>query len=476
MSEWGDSGSGGHRGRRQFFGARAMMYHRNAQMSRVSLPRTQEIFHKAMEPVSYFICDGIVQLRHTRMPADGPLAAGRPDTIQIVAKKEDSTMPYITTKREARPKQVSFLELLAGPTPESACGGPRSTATWTYNVREIRPDLLAQFGLQGAINALADFNRRHAELFDKPRRELYNSFCIPKKSGGLRQIDAPKEDLMAALRELKQIFERDCFALYHTSAYAYVPGRCTIDAVKQHQRNDSHWFCKLDFANFFGRTTPEFVLRMLTDVFPFSEICKREDGRRELTKALDLCFLTGTDPQNPRAQGLPQGTPISPLLTNLMMIPIDHTLTKRFREKRMVYTRYADDLLISSRQGFSSDEAENVVREVLEYFHAPFAVKPEKTRYGSRSGSNWNLGVVLNKDNEITIGWRQKKHFHAMLNNYILDRRGGTAWPLEDVMQFNGLISYYKMVEKAAIEQIIAHYDQKYRVDAMALIKADIAA
>jgi len=384
-------------------------------------------------------------------------------------------MPYITFRREAQ-KQVSFEELLAGPVPESVFNGPQQSATWTYLVREPRPEFLSRFALQGAINVLTVFNQRHTELIVKPRGELYHSFHIPKKSGGLRKIDAPQEDLMIALRELKWILEKQCFALYHTNAYAYIPGRCTLDAVKCHQRNKSNWFCKLDFSNFFGKTTPEFVLRMLTDIFPFSEICKRPDGRRELTKALDLCFLAGTDPQNPQAQGLPQGTPISPLLTNLMMIPIDHALTKKFREKHMVYTRYADDLLISGRQGFSSDEAENVVYEVLEYFHTPFAVKPEKTRYGSRSGSNWNLGVVLNKDNEITIGWRQKKHFHAMLNNYILDRRGGTAWPLEDVMRFNGLISYYKMVEKAVIEQIIAHYDQKYRVNTMALIKADIAA
>jgi len=384
-------------------------------------------------------------------------------------------MPYITTKREAH-KQVTFEELLAGPVQESAFNGPRQSATWTYNVREPRPEFLARFALQGAINTLTAFNRKHTALFDKPRGELYDSFRIPKKSGGLRKIDAPKEDLMLALRELKLILERDCFALYHTNAYAYVPGRCTLDAVKCHQRNGSNWFCKLDFANFFGKTTPEFILRMLTDIFPFSEICKREDGRRELAKALDLCFLTGTDSQNPQAKGLPQGTPISPLLTNLMMIPIDHALTKRFREKHMIYTRYADDLLISCRQGFSSDEAENVVCDVLAYFHAPFAIKPEKTRYGSRSGSNWNLGVVLNKDNDITIGHQKKKHFHAMLNNYILDRRNGTAWPLEDVMQFNGLISYYKMVEKPAIEGIIAHYNQKYGVNTMAMIKADIAA
>ena len=384
-------------------------------------------------------------------------------------------MPYITFQREPH-KQVTFEELLAGPVPESAFSGAQSSATWTYFVREPRPELLSRFGLQGAINALADFNRRYAELREKPRRELFSSFYISKKSGGLRRIDAPNDELKLALRELILILERDCFALHHTNAYAYVRKRGTQDAIKCHQRNDSHWFCKLDFANFFGRTTPEFVLRMLTDIFPFSEICKRPDGRRELEKALGLCFLAGTDPQDPQALGLPQGTPISPLLTNLMMIPIDHALTKRFRQKRMVYTRYADDLLISSRQGFSSDESENVVREVLEYFHAPFAIKPEKTRYGSRSGSNWNLGVVLNKDNQITIGHQKKKHFHAMLNNYILDRRNGTAWPPEDVMAFNGLISYYKMVEKPAIEGIIAHYNQKYGVNTMAMIKADIAA
>jgi len=142
----------------------------------------------------------------------------------------------------------------------------------------------------------------------------------------------------------------------------------------------------------------------------------------------------------------------------------------------MVYTRYADDLLISCRQGFSSDDAQQIVNEVLAHFHAPFAIKPEKTRYGSRCGSNWNLGVVLNKDNDITIGHRKKKHFHAMLNNYILDRRNGTAWPLEEIMQFRGLISYYMMVEKAVIEGIIARYDQKYGVHTMAMIKADIAA
>ena len=80
---------------------------------------------------------------------------------------------------------------------------------------------------------------------------------------------------------------------------------------------------------------------MLSKIFPFSEMVKYPYGRDELQKALSLCFLNN---------GLPQGTPISPFITNVMMIAIDHKISKTLRDfdsRRFVYTRYADDLLIS---------------------------------------------------------------------------------------------------------------------------------
>ena len=58
----------------------------------------------------------------------------------------------------------------------------------------------------------------------------------------------------------------------------------------------------------------EWVLHMFSMVFPFSEVMKDEKGKAELTKALELGFLDG---------GLPQGTPLSPTVTNIMMIPVD---------------------------------------------------------------------------------------------------------------------------------------------------------
>ena len=298
------------------------------------------------------------------------------------------------------------------------------------------------------------------------------SLCITpfislKKSKGLRKIDAPVPELMSALRQLKTIFESEMFALYHTSAFAYIKGRCTIDSIKRHQQNKSKWFAKLDFSDFFGSTTENFVMSMFSQIFPFSEVVKRKDGHDALQKALSLCFLNG---------GLPQGTPISPIITNVMMIPIDHQLCNELRkmDEHYIYTRYADDILISSKVDFDCNKLQDYVIGVLNKFNAPFKLKKEKTRYGSSAGRNWNLGVMLNKDNEITIGHQKKKTFKAMCCNYISDKKNGVSWELHDVQVFAGLISYYRMIEKDYIDYVIEHNNKKFEVDLEKLIKEDL--
>ncbi|MDL2234131.1 reverse transcriptase family protein, partial [Ruminococcaceae bacterium OttesenSCG-928-L11] len=299
-------------------------------------------------------------------------------------------MPYITVKQSPSYHQISFEEMMAGVEDLSKYVHQNTSNTRTCFVEQVNPRLLANTDVGHMISLLHSFNQAHEALFRADRASLYHTFHIPKSSGGLRRIDAPEQELMNALRQLKALLEENMFALYHTSAFAYVRGRCTVDAVKRHQQNESRWFLKLDFSNFFGSTTPAFVLSMLSMIFPFSEIVKSEIGKAELMKALGLCFLNG---------GLPQGTPISPLITNVMMIPIDHRLSntlRNFEKHRFVYTRYADDLLISCKHDFEKEKVQQFVVDTLREFCAPFSIKPEKTRYGSSAGRNWNLGVMLN--------------------------------------------------------------------------------
>lgn len=377
-------------------------------------------------------------------------------------------MPYyITVNREPRSYQFTFDDILYG-IDESKLALQKDTRdTTTWKVDEIKNELIEKTNFYEMQAALMDFVDRYKELIAvEDKSTLYRSFKIPKRSGGLRQIDAPNDELKKALYELKFIFEKKFYMSYHTSAFAYVHGRSTIDSVKRHQQNNSRWFLKTDMRHFFPSTTPEFLMKMLCMTFPFCEFVKYDFGCKELLeKALSLCFLNG---------GLPQGTPTSPMLTNALMIPIDHAISKMCHEyaPHLCYTRYADDILISSQYNFKWSDVQGRLISILETFGAPFSLHPEKTRYGSSAGRNWNLGVMLNAENKITIGHEKKKVFKAMVFQFMTDDAKGNPWSVEDVQHFLGLVSYYRMVEKDCINEILKAYSQKFNKDVEATAKA----
>lgn len=374
-------------------------------------------------------------------------------------------MVYITVMQSPIYHQMTLEEFLFQNFQAQTILNTNVSNTRTYAYETVSEHFTSRIDTDALIRKLVRFNDQTEALRAQERSTLYETFHIPKKSGGLRRIDAPKPELMNALRNLKTIFEEDFHALYHTSAFAYVKNRCTVDAVKRHQKNNSKWFGKLDLHDFFGSTTLDYVIKMFSMVFPFSEIVKFPNGEAELRKALDLAFLNG---------GLPQGTPLSPLITNVMMIPVDYKLANAFRDfdkQRFIYTRYADDFIISSKVDFDVHRVEKLVVDTLHEFGAPFTINESKTRYGSSAGRNWNLGVMLNKDNEITVGHKKKRQFQSMLYNYITDKRKGISWPREDIQTMQGLHSYYRMVEPETIDAIVKHTNEKMETDILRLIK-----
>ena len=377
-------------------------------------------------------------------------------------------MYYITVKLPPTTHQMTIEELLYGVDLDSLLINSNLTNTRTYEVQEVKGRFLDTVDTGWLIKKLNDFNTRTERLHWGDRHSLYREFHIPKKSGGLRKIDAPNDDLMNALREIKTIFENDFHALYHTSAFAYIPRRSTIECMKRHQRNESKWFAKYDLSNFFGSTTKEFVMHQLSMIYPFCEVMKRPDGNRALGEALDLAFLDGV---------LPQGTPLSPLLTNIIMIPIDYRLANTLREynnQRFVYTRYADDFQVSSRYSFRFREIERVIVGVLDEFDAPFKLNRGKTRYGSSAGRNWNLGLMINKDNNLTVGHKKKKQLKNMLENYAMDKKHGVSWDISDVQVMEGYRNYYRQVEEESIDELIKWVNKKHDVDILELISIDL--
>ncbi len=376
-------------------------------------------------------------------------------------------MPYITTNLEPRIYQLTIDDILSGCDDSLFLPKKNTRDTRTWFVQKANSSLVDKTDFAGMHAALVDFVNRYRQLIElEDKSTLYYSFKIPKRSGGLRRIDAPNEELKQALRELKRILESKFYASYHSSAFAYIRGRSTLDSVKRHQSNNSRWFLKLDFSKFFPSTDQKFLLSMLYQTYPISEyVSLSEHHQQTFEKAISLCFLGG---------GLPQGTPTSPILTNMMMIPIDYAISKMCREHspHLLYTRYADDMLISSQYSFKWTDVVGHISGILKDVHAPFQLNGEKTRYGSSAGRNWNLGVMLNKDNQITVGHEKKKVFKAMLYQFMVDDARGFTWSVEDVQHLLGLAAYYRSVEGDTIDAIFQSYSRKFKKDVMATAKA----
>lgn len=371
-------------------------------------------------------------------------------------------MIYYVKPREEK-TQVSLMQILMG------IDSKQNDIPNNTTVRKVQDDYVGDgFDLRGFIDVLKLFNTSTEPLRETNRWDLYEHFRLPKKSGGWRPIDAPKPELGAALTTLRALIEGAIGNYFHhPCAFAYVRKRCTTDLVKVHQKAESRWFAHFDFSNFFGSTTLDFVLRMSKLVYPLNLVMKDEEGRAEYIKAMELCFLNG---------GLPQGTQMSPFITNVMMIPLDHELLKFCRNYKphLIYTRYADDIIISGKYDFDYREVEKRINEILHSFGAPFKIKPEKTHYGSRAGRNWILGVMLNKDNKITIGHDKKKYFKAMLTSFVMSNRNNEPWDIEDIYEFQGKIAYYRSVERDYVDHILDTYSRKFGVNIEALIKAQL--
>lgn len=312
--------------------------------------------------------------------------------------------------------------------------------------------------LRRCRDLIAALKEQHPE----PLCEMYYTFHIPKASGGMRRIDAPELYLKEVMSEIKDIFEKQLGVQYHDTCYSYFPGRSPKDALMVHQEHHSHWFAKFDMKDFFPNTTKEFLKQQLQQLYPFTFLYQLREAAVILDDILDLSILNG---------GLPQGTPLSPMLTNLMMVPIDFQLAQLAAASGLRYTRYADDMLFSGRQEFSCEDLQQTVIRVLQENHTPFTLNTTKTRYGSRAGSNWNLGLMLNKDNRITIGHREKQRIRATVNNFLRDFRAGEVWPPEHVSQMLGHLSYLRNTEPGYADFIVQRLERRHAVNFKVCVK-----
>lgn len=117
-------------------------------------------------------------------------------------------MPYITVSQSPAYHQITFEEIISGEVNANCMISSNESNTRTYFSRYLNQKFLDRFDFENMIVCLETFIEQNKGLFSVRREQLYTTFHIPKKSGGLREINAPVPELMTALRKPEN-FVRD---------------------------------------------------------------------------------------------------------------------------------------------------------------------------------------------------------------------------------------------------------------------------
>lgn len=381
-------------------------------------------------------------------------------------------MPFISykapTSKEAQRTIWEILKLY--PKKERKFLVRESSNTITHYYNDVPESLKNDTLVRKLINNLNLFNDVYKNFIEEDNLQSHYTVArIPKKTVDnygrrkFRTINMPDKEITIAHTQLKAILSMAGCPTHHTAAFGYVEGRAPADVSKKHQFNSSNWWLLTDIHDFFGSITYEFVLNTLSNLYPYSEILKQEMGAKALKNALKICFLNN---------GLPQGTVISPFLTNLVMIPFDYMMSKDLRGD-YVYTRYSDDIQISSRVKFNKDEVLDIINNNLKRIQAPFKIAPEKTRF--KNGAVFVLGVMYNEKHERTVGHKNKKSFKATLFSYLADRAKGIYWGLHELQSLYGNYNYYKGIEPEYFTNMFKQYGKKFGVNVETALRGDIS-
>lgn len=282
---------------------------------------------------------------------------------------------------------------------------------------------------------------------------LYNTFEIPKKSGGKRIILAPNNSL--------KIIQR-CLALVLQAGYqptlsvnGFVAKRSVVTNATIHA--NKKFVLNIDLENFF----PTVSHGRVQAVLQLKPLALQPAIAGYIAK---LACYEGF---------LPQGAPTSPVLSNLICQRLDRRIEALVKNHKIAYTRYADDLTLSCDEPFQNGFLNHLDQIIQE---EGFALNMQKLRLQLRNDRQEVTGLTVN--DKVNVSRKYLREVRAMLHNW--ETMGHEAAQQKFLQSYKprisakkkkgqpqlrnvlgGKINYLKMVrgdEDTLYQKIKAHY------------------
>jgi len=282
------------------------------------------------------------------------------------------------------------------------------------------------------------FSRKNSKI------SHYKRFQIPKKTGGYRLISAPMPKLKQAQTWILETILNT--VKIHEKANGCVIGKSIKTNAIPHIKKDV--VINQDLKNFF----PTITYNRIKGVFSsfgysdqvatiFALLCSEP-------KILDISLLGKDYYAQKGVRFLPQGSPCSPAITNVICRKLDFRLTGLAKKYQFEYTRYVDDITFSA----NNEQFKNITN-ILKYSRLivkdeNFNLHPDKLRIMKRNNRQEVTGVVVNE--KANIPKKTLKRFRALLFQIEKDGIKDKFWnkKVNVLAQIDGFANYIYQIDK----------------------------
>jgi RNA-directed DNA polymerase len=216
---------------------------------------------------------------------------------------------------------------------------------------------------------------------------------IPKANGGSRLLGIPTVQDRLIQQALQTVISAELDTQMSPHSYGFRPNRSAhgaVQAASDYVANGKTWVVDIDLKSFFDQVNHDKLMHQLSGKIADKRILKL------IGRYLRAPMRQADGSQTKRLRGTPQGGPLSPLLANLYLTPLDQELTQR----GIAFVRYADDiaLFVSSERA-----AERVLESVKAWLHKQLDLEVNEDKSGTgQSDDSQLLGFRIHQGGNIS--------------------------------------------------------------------------
>lgn len=272
---------------------------------------------------------------------------------------------------------------------------------------------------------------------------------IPKPSGGMRTLGVPTVVDRLIQQALHQVLQPLFEPLFSDGSFGFRPGRGAHQAVRKAQgyiREGKRWVVDIDLEKFFDRVNHDVLLARVARQVSDARVL------RLIRRFLEAGMMS-EGLMEPRTQGTPQGGPLSPLLSNILLNDLDQELERR----QLAFCRYADDCNIYVRSRVAGQRVMSGIRRLLEDT-LKLRINAEKSAV-ARPWERKFLGfsVTAHRESRLRIAPASVQRLMQKVRDVMRTGRGRSlAHTIEDLNPLlRGWIHYFRLTEsKGVLEEL----------------------